>query len=115
MSRTRNLALWTGVLAGPFVWLLSFQANFTLAPWACEFNTKIALFLVTLVALVLVAGSGWLAWREWTELGKALPDNAAGALGRSRIMALGGVLLSAMFFVVILAQAMPELILGACE
>jgi hypothetical protein len=115
MTRTRNLALWTGVLAGPVVWLLSFQANFTLAPWACEFNTKIALFLVTIAALILVSGSGWLAWREWTALGRIAPDEADGAVGRSRIMALGGVLLSAMFFLVILAQSIPELILGACE
>jgi hypothetical protein len=114
-TRTRNLALWIGVLAGPFIWLLSFQANFTLAPWACKFDTKIALFLVTIAALILVAGSGLLAWREWTALGRIAPDEAAGAVGRSRIMALGGVLLSAMFFLVILAQAVPELILGACE
>jgi hypothetical protein len=30
-------------------------------------------------------------------------------------MALGGVLLSSLFFIVILAQAIPELVLGACE
>jgi hypothetical protein len=114
-AQRRNLALWTGVLAGPVVWLLSFEANFTLAPWACEFNTKIALFLVTIAALILVAASGLLAWREWNTLGRVSPDDIAGALGRSRVMALGGVLLSAMFFLVIVAQAIPELILGACE
>ena len=114
-ARTHNLALWTGVLAGPVVWLFSFQANFTLAPWACEFNTKVALFLVTIAALLLVAGSGLLAWREWSALGRVSPDDTAGAMGRSRIMALGGVLLSAMFFLVIVAQAIPELILEACE
>ncbi|HLI64363.1 MAG TPA: hypothetical protein VKV05_13275 [Terriglobales bacterium] len=115
MTRTRDFALWTGILAGPVVWLLSFQANFTLAPWACEFNSKIALFCVTILGLVLVAGSGLLAWREWTVLGKVWPGDTGGALARSRTMAVCGVLLSAMFFLVILAQAIPNLILGACE
>lgn len=111
----RDFALWTGILAGPVAWLLSFQANFTLAPWACEFNTKIALFIVTILALLLVAGSGLLAWREWTALGKVSPGDAGGALARSRIMAISGVLMSAMFFLVVVAQSVPELILGACE
>jgi hypothetical protein len=113
--RKRDFILWIGILAGPVIWLLSFQANFTLAPWACEFNTKIALFVVTILALVLVAASGLLAWREWSALGKAWPGESGDSLARSRIMAIGGVLLSAMFFLVVLAQSIPELMLGACE
>ncbi|MBV9156258.1 MAG: hypothetical protein JO097_08335 [Acidobacteriaceae bacterium] len=112
---SRNFALWTGILAGPIVWLLSFEAIFALAPWACVFQAKLALYLVSLVALALAAGSGLLAWREWSALGKELPGDGEGALPRSRVMAIGGVLLSAMFFLVILAQAIPELLLGACE
>jgi hypothetical protein len=111
----RDLALWTGILAGPTVWLLSFEANFALAPWACEFNNKIALIVVTLVALILVAGSGLLAWREWNAVGKVWPGGAGGALARERIMAAGGVLFSAMFFLVILAQGIPNLLMGACD
>ena len=115
MTISRDFALWIGILAGPIVWLCSFEANFALAPWACEFNTKIAVYIVTIVALMLAAGSGLLAWREWTALGRMWPAEAGGALGRGRIMAIGGVLLSGMFFLVILAQSIPELVLGACE
>ena len=111
----RDLALWIGILAGPAIWLVSFQANFTLAPWACEFNTKIALFVITTLAVILIAGSGLLAWREWTVLGRIWPGETGGALARGLIMAAGGVLMSAMFFLVVLAQSIPELILGACD
>jgi small-conductance mechanosensitive channel len=111
----RDLALWTGILAGPVVWLLSFEANFALAPWACEFNNKLALFLVAIFALVLVAGSGLLAWCEWNATGKVWPGGAGGPLARERVMAGCGILLSAMFFVVIVAQAVPNLLLGACD
>lgn len=111
----RDLALWTGVLAGPIVWLLSFEANYALAPWACIFQAKLALYLVSIAALILCAGSGMVAWRQWTELGREWPGTGGGALPRSRIMAIGGVLLSAMFFLVILAQAIPPVLLDACE
>jgi hypothetical protein len=112
---TRNFALWTAILAGPIVWLVSFEANFALAPWACLFQAKLALYIVSILALVLAGGSGMLAWRQWSELGREQPGEGAGALPRSRIMALGGLLLSSLFFLVILAQAIPEVILQACE
>jgi hypothetical protein len=111
----RDLALWAGLLAGPIVWLFSFEAKYALAPWACTFQAKIGLYLVSLAALVLCAASGVLAWRQWTELGREWPGGGGGALPRSRIMAIGGVLMSAMFFLVVLAQAIPEVLLQACE
>lgn len=111
----RDVALWTGILSGPIVWLLSFEANFALAPWACVFQAKLALYLVSIAALLLTASGGLLAWRQWSAAGKAAPGDEAGALPRIRVMAIGGVLMSGMFFLVILAQAIPELVLGACE
>lgn len=111
----RDVILWTGVLGGPIVWLFSFEAKYALAPWACTFQDKMGLYLVSLAALVLCAGSGILAWREWTALGKEWPGGGGGTEARSRIMAIGGVLMSAMFFLVVLAQAIPEVLLQACE
>ncbi|MGI8962462.1 MAG: hypothetical protein ACR2IV_22435 [Bryobacteraceae bacterium] len=111
---SRDLALWIGVLAGPIIWLVSFEANFALAPWACVTQGKAALYAVSILALSLSAGSGLLAWCEWGELGKESPDGE-GALPRSRIMAIGGVLLSSLFFLVIPAQAIPEVMLKACN
>jgi uncharacterized membrane protein len=111
----RDLALWTGILAGPLVWLLSFEANFALAPWACEFHTKLALFVVAILALSLVAASGLLAWRKWNATGKVWPGGAGGTLARERVIAGCGVLMNAMFFLVIAAQTVPNLLMGACD
>jgi hypothetical protein len=111
----RDFALWTGLLAGPIVWLISFEANFALSSWACVTQGKAALYAVSVLALLLSAGSGLLAWREWGELGKEPPGDGEGAMPRSRMMAMGGVLLSTLFCLVILAQAIPEVILKACD
>lgn len=112
---SRDAALWTGILAGPIVWLISFETNFALVPWACIFQGKLALYLVSLVALVIAAGSGLLAWKQWSELGKEPEFEGAGALPRGRIMAFGGIMLSALSVLLIVGQAIGEIVLGACQ
>ena len=112
---SRDLALWTGILAGPVVWLISFQANYALVPWACIFGGKLALYLVSVAAIAACAASGLLAWREWNALGREIPGEGADPLSRGRIMAISGVVLSASFLLVVIAQAIPELVLGACQ
>src|SRR5436305_13152888 len=52
----RDLVLWTTDLGPPIVWLFSFQANFTLAPWACVFQVKAWLSFVFVLALMLELG-----------------------------------------------------------
>jgi hypothetical protein len=111
----RDLALWSSVLGGPLVWLSSFEAKFALAPWACIFQTKLALYIVSLLALALCAGCAMLGVREWQALGKQSPDERAGAIPRSVFMAVGGIVLSAGSFLIILAQIIPDIGLGACQ
>jgi hypothetical protein len=111
----RDLALWVSVLAGPLLWLMSFQANFALAPWACTFQDKLALYMVSLAAFILSACSALLAWRQWTALGREWAGEGSGPVPRGRIMAIGGVVLSSASCLIILAQAIPELMLKSCE
>jgi hypothetical protein len=43
-----------------------------------------------------------------------LPGEGGGAVPRSRILAIGGILLGAMSFLLILAQAIVQAMLGEC-
>jgi hypothetical protein len=111
----QSAVLWLVLLAAPLVWFVSFQANFALAPWACTLRWKPALYGVSLAALALVAACGLTAWGRWRRLGREFPGEAGGTVPASRTLASGAVLLNAAFFVVILAQTIVEIILGACE
>jgi hypothetical protein len=111
----RDTQLWFAVLIPSTVWLISFLANFALAPWVCARGWKPALFVVSVVSLAITAASGVLAWRLWRQVGTEMPGESGGAVAHARSLGLAGVLLSAMFFVVILAQSIPNLMLGACE
>jgi hypothetical protein len=110
-----QMRLWAILLAAPAIWFTSLCTNFVLAPWACALHWKPALYCVSIVALAATALCGLTAWKDWNQLGRADPGEASGAVPSERALASGGVLLSAMFFLVILAQGIAEVTLGACQ
>jgi hypothetical protein len=75
----------------------------------------LSLHIVTVVALLITAGAGLVAWRKWQEAGRTEPDEAAGPRPRSRFMAVLGLLTSAMFFLTILAQGIASFVLHPCQ
>ena len=109
-----ELALWTGFLAGPLVWMLSFGARWSLSGWVCAFQWKPALFVIAIVSVILVAASGMLSWSEWQRVGREMPGDGGGAIPRARLMAIFGVVLSVLSILLIASQAIPEIMLGAC-
>jgi hypothetical protein len=98
-----DVLLWAGFAISPMAWFLNLQINFALAPLACEGHSKAILYLTSVAALGVVLLAGLLSWTELR------PQS------RRRGMALGGMALSALFFVVILAQTIPNLMLRGCE
>ena len=109
------LTLWGGILAAPLAWFLQMQVNYALVPWACATGHLFVLRLVTLGGLAVAAAGALLAWREWRRMGGEWPKGAGGPQMRSRFMAVLGLLISIMFFLVILAQGIPNFILSPCQ
>jgi hypothetical protein len=94
-------------LASPVIWFASHGVQFALAPLTCTWQSNVILWLATALALLLDAASGYIAWNQWQRSGSAasIPP----------WLATSGVALSAGFFLVILAQAIPALMLPGCE
>ncbi len=111
----RDFALWVGILGGPIVWLISFEANFALVPWTCIWQGKLTLYIVHVLAFLASGGAALLAWNQWSNLGRDADPQGGDTLSRSRIMAFSGVILSGFSCLIIIAQAIPELVLGACQ
>ncbi|BBA32902.1 uncharacterized protein sS8_0937 [Methylocaldum marinum] len=104
-------ALWAGLLAGPAAWALHLQTSYSITPFFHGPGSTLALYLVTLAALAIAAAGGLIARRNWQRAGAAWPGGEGGVIARSRFMALSGMIISAYFFVIILAQAVPIMIL----
>jgi hypothetical protein len=106
--------LWSGILGGPVVWLINLEASFALVPAACAVHNRIALYAVSLVSMLLIAASGLLAWSQYSRIGAGGVAGVDEAVDRSRSMALGGMALSALFLLVVLAQSIPNVLLMEC-
>ncbi|MDP9113536.1 MAG: hypothetical protein M3O20_07620 [Acidobacteriota bacterium] len=96
----KQAALATGLILSPMAWFASLEANFALAPLACAGHAKSLLLLISGAALALALASGLLAWTQ-RHFEKRL--------------ALSGTVVSALFSLVIVAQAIPNLMLRGCE
>jgi hypothetical protein len=114
-EKSRDLILWLTVFAGPVFWLCSFQAKFSWNTWTCAEQTKSPLLLFALIAFVLTAGAGLLAWRQWRAVGDQAPGEGGNSVARSRFMAVGAMTFSAGFCLVIFSQTIPDLILNPCQ
>ncbi|HEY7209241.1 MAG TPA: hypothetical protein VH477_03140 [Bryobacteraceae bacterium] len=112
---TRDLILWLSLLAGPVLWLISFQAKFAWVPLTCAAQSRFATLLFSILALALTAIAGTVAWRQWRALQNGSPEIAGPGLAASRFLALGAIAFSAGFFLVILAQIVPDVVLEACQ
>jgi hypothetical protein len=117
-DRARTAALWTGLLAGPLVWLALLQVNYVLSYVSCETRQNWFLHAATGVAIVLVSAAGYVAWRygppeDREELSP--PVTRTTAEMRARWMATGGVALSLWFILVIVATEIPVLLLRPCQ
>jgi len=108
-------ALLTGVLLAPAAWAVHQQTNYALAGSACAAGAKWRLYGVTVAALAVIALGGVVAWRSWATAGRTWPTGAGGPVERSRFLAAVGVLGSALFFLVVAAQGVVDVVLGACD
>jgi hypothetical protein len=106
---------WAGVFGGPLAWFASQQVSYALVPWACHGGSLIAIHLVNLVALLLIAGAGALAWRDWRRAGCQGSAEPAQSEGRACFLGLVSLMLCALFGLAIVAQTTGAFFFGPCE
>jgi hypothetical protein len=116
LAQTSSLSLlWVGLFAGPAAFLLYLQVNYMLVPWACATGHHFVLHLVMAAALLITVVGVASAWRGWHKAGRKWPDGSVGVLSRNRFLAVMGLLLDIFFFIIIIAQGIPNFILNPCQ
>jgi hypothetical protein len=114
----RTAALWAGLLVGPVAWLALLEAQYVMSYVSCETREKWFLHAATAVAVLIVALSGWAAWRSGPAQdaqARSEPDTAITREVRARWMSLVGVATSIWFILVILAMEVPIVVLETCQ
>ncbi|MGQ7261235.1 hypothetical protein [Vreelandella sp. V005] len=110
----QTLPLWASWVLGPIAWALHLLGSYMLVPWVCETGHHWALHISTLLTLVVSLLGVWLAWRQWGKAGRHWPGGSHRRTSRLRFMAVGGIILSALSALLIMAEGIPNFYLGAC-
>lgn len=115
-------SLWT-LFTAPVVWALHFLICYVAAAVYCartgqfgfDFATlRIALALVTAVALLLIAMSAWLAWRQWGFGVHDPPHDNPTRDDRVHFQGFATLLLSGLSFIAVLYVALPLMFVAEC-
>jgi hypothetical protein len=109
----RPRLLWFAILVGPLAWLVELETKFALVPWTstCPEHRRVAMLAVAGVALILTLAGVVIGLRAW---GGASMAGDTVAVGRARFMATLGASLCVLFVVVIVATAVPAILLDPC-
>jgi hypothetical protein len=108
-------ALWVGLLLAPIAFLVNLEVAYALVPTACSSHHELPVHLVHLACLLLTLYGLFTAWRSWNTLGATWPSEEGDPLARSRFLAGTGLLVSALFVLVIVAQWIPSFVLDPCQ
>jgi hypothetical protein len=112
-TESQRRGLLAGVFVGPLAWFVHLQASYALVPWVCAGGHRIVLLLLAAAAIVASTLAGLAAWRSWPG-GERLAGEPRGIEG-ARLLSLLGVLVSASFVLVLIASAIPPLVLRSCD
>jgi hypothetical protein len=107
------LLLWIGVLGGPIVWAADLLGAYMLVYHACHTNNMVPLYLETVIALALCVVPFVIARRMLQQFPDAHRKGGQ-ADDRARFLAISGMALSVMFFIALVAAAVPRLVLTPC-
>jgi hypothetical protein len=106
-----TFGLWTGILAGPVLWLLDQQANYLLVYWARPTRTVFGLQLVTLACAGGMMAATVACWAQWRNARSEVAAGGGPEWKRVAFMAGLGAFTSLLFFIGLVAFALPPMFL----
>jgi hypothetical protein len=122
-----------GLMGAPVIWGVHFLANVTIASQACasstimhpSASTHAALLLIDAVAALVALAALYVSVRAWrstrhegadSRAAGTTPEHHAAEVGegRTRFVALGGIMMSTVFLVAILFDTFAAIVVTAC-
>lgn len=116
VTRGRGLVLsWVGLLLAPAVFFAHLQIAYVMVPWACIHHGEVWIHLVGAVAVAATAAGAWVAWRAWNEGGRDAPGDGGGTMSSARLLAVGGLSMSALLALLIAMQWVATFFISPCQ
>jgi hypothetical protein len=99
-------------LAGPLAWVVDLAGSYFLVPRAHATGSKLGMHLATVVAVGVIAAGVAAALRVLRAPSAGAKRLEVRVAERARFLALGGLVLCAFFLGVVVANAVPKLLLS---
>ena len=110
-----SIPVWAGFLGAPLVWGIHFQVAYALVPWICTTQRYWVAHVWTIACLLLSLWFMWLCYREWRHTGGGSPTSEEPpSLGRSRFVAVVGLMSAALFTLLTAAGHVPIFFFSPC-
>lgn len=114
-----KVTLWTLIIP-PGIWAGHFLASYLWAAISCAKAGRFAsfplLFVIgTMLALLMIGLSGWIAWAQARLPGNPPPHEDSTRIDRLRFLAKSTLLLAGLSFVGVLFTALPVIFLRDCR
>jgi hypothetical protein len=106
---------WMGILGTPLIWLAYLQISYALATTPCPRDMKGAIGIATAVALGATAVAAFACWRSWCASGAGHNTHNSDPLGLGRFLALSGLGVSGLILLLVIASAIPIIVVKGCE
>ena len=114
--------LWP-LVAGPAAWALHFLLCYLTVAIYCARSAaaaplgaaRIALWIYTILALMVIGACGWRAWRQHRAGGETLPHDEGTTADRRRFMGFATLLLCALSVIAVVYTALAIAMIGTCR
>ncbi len=105
-----------GFFAGPIAWVLQLIIGYVLSTVACEVGSKLPVYILSALAVLVTLGAGFAAWRSWRGLRPDRPTltDIDEEHASAEFLAIAGLIISGIFFVLTLLTGVASLFLTAC-
>jgi hypothetical protein len=123
-------ALWFGLFGAPAAWSIQLMLGYGLVAYSCFPGSepratptfgglRSMVAFVSVAALAISLAAGGTAWRSWHATRREHPGDEEALLevgeGRTRFMALAGMLVSGLFVLGVIMNAIPLFIMPLCR
>jgi hypothetical protein len=127
--RVALAALWFGLFGAPVIWSIQLMLNYALVAHACYpaseplsapvfGGLRTTVLATSAVALVIALAAGATAWQSWRATRQEHRGGEEALLevgeGRTRFMALAGMLVSGLFLLGVIMNSIPLFIMQPC-
>jgi vacuolar-type H+-ATPase subunit I/STV1 len=112
---TTPRGLWLLVVLPPIIGAIQMETDFVLVRQACSAQRNLALYGVTVAAMVLTVVTALVAFGVWKRAGTNWPSEDADLAARIRFISVLGILSSAMSFLLMLAQGIATVHFDPCQ